>query len=96
MRQQSADGDRLIVHLYSDLNTTAAHAFPNDDVPLREEVVPIHDIQVTFGPQYNFRQVRQEPAGANLDTHQTPNGTTVIVPRLNVHTMVVGELQRAK
>ena len=96
MRQQSADGDRLIVHLYSDLNTTASHAFPNDDVPLREEVVPIHDIQVTFGPQYTFRQVRQEPAGVNLDTHQTPDGTTVIVPRLDVHTMVVGELQRAK
>jgi len=34
----------LIVHLCSDLNTTAFHALPGDDVPLREEVVPIHGI----------------------------------------------------
>ena len=40
--------ERLVVHLFSDLNTTAHHALPGDDVPLREEVVPIHDIQVTF------------------------------------------------
>ena len=49
---EAVDGgrERLIVHLYSDLNTTAFHALPNDDVPLREEIVPIHDMKVTFGP----------------------------------------------
>ena len=50
MRQTTGGAERLIVHLYSDLNTTAFHALPNDDVPLREEVVPIHDIRVTFAP----------------------------------------------
>ena len=39
---QAKDGsERLVVHLFSDLNTTAFHALPGDDVPLREEVVPI-------------------------------------------------------
>lgn len=95
--RQSIDGvQRIIVHLYSDLNTTAAHAFPNDDVPLREEVVPIHDIQVTFGPNYRFERIHLEPEGADLEVQRTPTGTTVVVPRLNVHTMVVGELGKMK
>ena len=47
--------ERLIVHLFNDLNTTAFHALPDDDVPLREEVVPIHDIRVKFAPRYRFR-----------------------------------------
>ena len=49
--------ERLIVHLYSDLNTTAFHALPNDDVPLHEEVVPIHDIRVTFDRDYKLGRV---------------------------------------
>ena len=93
MRQQGEANERLIVHLYSDLNTTAAHAFPNDDVPLREEVVPIHDIQVTFGPQYNVERVHLEPEGVVLNLTQSPEGSTVTVPRLDVHTMVVVELK---
>ena len=93
MRQQTKGDDRLIVHLYSDLNTTAAHAFPNDDVPLREEVVPIHDIQVTFGPQYVLSRVHLEPEGTDLESRNTPDGTSVTVPRLDVHTMVIAELK---
>ena len=34
MRQTKDNSSRLIVHLYSDLNTTAFHALPGDDVPL--------------------------------------------------------------
>ena len=56
MRQSKDGRDRLIVHLYSDFNTTAFHALPNDDVPLREEVVPIHDIRVTFGVELSIRR----------------------------------------
>ena len=93
MRQQSGGSERLIVHLYSDLNTTAAHAFPNDDVPLREEVVPIHDIQVKFGPEYAIQRVHLEPEGRDLETHQTAEGMTVTVPRLDVHAMIVVELK---
>ena len=56
MRQKNGADERLIVHLFSDLNTTAFHALPNDDVPLREEVVPIHDIRVTFATGLSFRR----------------------------------------
>ncbi|GAC1335395.1 MAG: hypothetical protein NVSMB14_02760 [Isosphaeraceae bacterium] len=91
-RQKNQTGERLIVHLFNDLNTTAAHAFPNDDVPLREEVVPIHDIRVTFDPRYRLRMVHLEPEGKNLEIRTTDKGSTVVVPRLEVHSMIVGEL----
>lgn len=93
MRQKGDANERLIVHLYSDLNTTANHAFPNDDVPLREEVVPIHDLKVTIGPLYDVQRVHLEPEGLTLEPQRSPEGTTVSVPRLEVHTMVVVELK---
>jgi hypothetical protein len=95
MRQSKAGAERLIVHLFSDLNTTAHHALPNDDVPLREEVVPVHDIKVTFDPGYRFRSIRLEPEGKDLEIKHAAAGASVIVPRLDVHAMVVGELKAA-
>jgi hypothetical protein len=92
MRQDKGGSERLIVHLFSDLNTTAHHALPVDDVPLREEVVPIHDIRITFDPRYTLRKVHLEPGGGELVMSRSPRGTTVTVPRLDVHAMVVGEL----
>lgn len=96
MRQTKGDTERLIAHLYNDINTTAFHALPNDDVPLREETVPIHDIRLTFHPRYQFRRVHLEPEGKELEIRKTPAGTLVVVPRLDVHTMVVAELESVK
>ena len=99
MRQtkQTEEGtERLVVHLFSDLNTTAHHALPVDDVPLREEVVPIHDIRVSFGPQYRFKRLHLEPEGRDVEMQTTAQGTTIIVPRLDVHSMVVGELESGR
>lgn len=95
MRQRKGGSERLIVHLFSDLNTTAHHALPKDDVPLREEVVPIHRIRITFDPRYRFREIRLEPEGKVLQMSKGPTGTGVVVPRLDVHSMVVGELEAA-
>lgn len=96
MRQKLPDSkqnERLVVHLFNDLNTTAHHALPNEDVPLREETVPIHDIRVTFDPEYRLRRVRLEPEGRELQLETDNSGTSVVVPRLDVHSMVVGELE---
>ncbi len=93
MRQSIGKSERLIVHLFSDLNTTAFHALPVDDVPLREEVVPIHDIRVTFRPDYRFRRFHLEPEGRELEIRRDAEGSSVVVPRLDVHSMVVGELE---
>ncbi len=92
MRQTDEQGQRLVVHLYSDLNTTAFHALPDADVPLREEVVPIHDIRVTFSKDYPIRRVHLEPAGTELAVKTVDGQTQVNVDRLDVHAMVVAEL----
>ena len=89
---QSRDGERLVVHLFNDLNTTAQRALPVDDVPLREEVVPIHDIVVTFDSKYRIKKVHLEPGGKELEVNKTLKGPSVTVPRLSVHAMVVAEL----
>jgi hypothetical protein len=81
--------------LYSDLDTTAFHGLPNDDVPLREEVVPIHDIRITFGPSYRFGRVHLEPEGQDLKVVPITGWPSVVVPRLDIHLMVVAELARA-
>jgi hypothetical protein len=91
--RQTKDGERLIVHLFNDLNTTAHHALPIDDVPLREETVPIHDIAIKFDPRYRIKRVHLEPGGKELKVLKTPAGIHVLVPRLDVHSMVVTELE---
>jgi hypothetical protein len=95
MRQAATTGERLIVHLFNDLNTTAQHGLPIDDVPLREETIPIRDICVTFAPGYRLRGIRQEPEGRDLAATTDASGTSVSVPQLEVHSMVVGELAPA-
>jgi len=67
---------------------------PVDDVPLREETAPIHDIRVTFHPRYAFSRIHVEPR-AGSGSQQDVRGTVVVVPRLDVHSMVVAELSPA-
>jgi len=82
---------RLVVHLYNDLNSTGGHSKPDDDVPLREEVVPIHDIKVNF-TGYNITKVHLEPEGQPLPFKRTKVGVQVVVPLLAIHSMVVAEI----
>lgn len=94
MRQTPPTGDRLVVHLLNDLNSTGGHALPNDDVPLREETVPLSQVKVRFRPDYAIRRVRQEPEGIDLPMQKTASGTEVIVPRVEIHTMIVAEMEK--
>ncbi len=91
--RQTKTGERLVVHLFNDLNTTAHHALPVDDVPLREETVPIHDIAIMLDPKYRIQRVHLEPAGTELKSTKTAAGMRVVVPRLDVHAMVIVELE---
>jgi len=93
MRQTKDGAERLVVHLFNDVNTTAFHALPQDDVPLREETLPIHDIRVVFAPEYRLARVHLEPEGQELKMEATEAGIRVVVPRLELHSMVVGELK---
>jgi hypothetical protein len=93
MRQQSQDVNRLVVHLFNDVNTTGGHAFPTDDVPLREETLPVHDIRVSFRSDYRIRRVTLQPDGKELPLTKTTDGSVVEVPRLDIHTMVIAEFE---
>jgi hypothetical protein len=90
--RQKKDGERLVVHLYNDINTTGGHAYPRDDAPLREETLPIHDIRVRFG-NYKISRVHLEPEGVDLPMHRQGEATEVNVPKLEIHSMVVAELE---
>ena len=92
-RQRSGDKNRLIVHLFNDVNTTGGHALPVDDVPLREETLPIHGIRVTFRPGTAVERVHLEPGGQEIEVTDDGQGPGVTVPRLDVHAIVVAEMQ---
>jgi len=85
--RQTKNGSRLVVHLFNDVNTTGGRALPSDDVPLREEVIPIADITVRFAPGYRIKSVKLQPEGKELPVVNN----AVIVPKLEIHTMVVAE-----
>lgn len=89
--RQRKDGERLIIHLYNDVNTTAGHGHPAEEVPLREETIPIHDIGVAFRG-YDIKRVRLEPQGLELKLEKDGETVRVTVPKLTVHAMVVAEL----
>jgi hypothetical protein len=90
-RQELESGSRLVIHLFNDVNTTAFHALPNDDVPLREESLPIHGIRVTLRG-YDVAKAHLQPEGLELEVERSGAESTVVVPRLDVHSMVVAEL----
>jgi len=79
--RQKAAGERLVVHLYNDFNTAGNHALPN-----------IHDIKVRFAG-YNIGRIHLEPEAVELKPAKVDGGLEVTVPKLEVHTMVVAELQ---
>ena len=90
--RQAKDGrERLLVHLYNDVNTTAFHGLPNDDVPLREETLPIHDIRVNLHG-YRIQRATQQPEARPLPLAIKGESTVITVPRLDVHSVIVLDL----
>ena len=83
-----------MVHLYNDLNTTGGKARPEDDVPLREEVVPIHDIAIYLEQGLGVERARLQPSGKELPVVREGGRLKVVVPRLEIHQVV--ELEAGK
>jgi hypothetical protein len=88
--QKDGEGTRIIVHLFNGMNTTANHGLPSADVPLREEVVPVHGITVRFRSG-SYRSFHCEPGGRAVKVRQEGKLDVVEVPPLEVHAMVVAE-----
>jgi hypothetical protein len=88
--QPRADGRRLLVHLFNGLNTTANHGLPAADVPLREESVPIHGIEVHFRKDAP-RRYRCEPGNRPIEVRTDGGETVARLPPLECHALLVGE-----
>jgi hypothetical protein len=88
--QSDKVGRRLIVHLFNGMNTTANHGLPAVDVPLREEVVPIHGIEVRF-PREAPQSFRLQPGDRAVQVRRAGTATAVAIPPLVLHAMLVGE-----
>jgi hypothetical protein len=88
--QPANGGRRTLVHLFNGVNTAANHGLPAADVPLREETIPVHGIEVTFrkDPPGRFRM---EPGGRDVRVRKDGDAVTVMCPPLDVHAVLVAE-----
>ncbi len=88
--QQTDKGRRLVLHFFNGVNTTANHGLPASDVPLREEVIPIHGIEVVFHGAAPRKLVCQ-PGGRAVQARRRGKDTVAQLPPLEVHFLLVGE-----
>ncbi len=58
--------------------------------PTREEIIPLHDIRVICRVP-GVRRATLQPEGQELQPKKIPEGLEVIVPKLEMHSMVVFE-----
>jgi hypothetical protein len=92
LRQQKDGQTHLLVHLFNDVNTTAFHGLPNEDVPLREETLPIHDIEIALRG-YKVKSATQQPESDSLKVSHEGELDRVTVPRIDVHSIIVFEIE---
>jgi hypothetical protein len=88
--QPDKDTRRLVIHLFNGVNTTANHGLPAMEVPLREEVIPVHDIEVGFAKDAPKR-FHCEPGNRAVEVVRDGETATVRLPPLEIHAMLIGE-----
>lgn len=82
---------RLVLHFFNGVNTTGNHGLPAMDVPLREETIPVHGIEVVFHG-LSPGKLLCEPGGRAVEVRRRGKDTTVTLPPLDVHCVLVGEV----
>jgi hypothetical protein len=86
--QKTSTGSRWVVHLLNTTNTTLGRGLPEMEVPLREEIVPIYDVQVHLkGGSYD--SITVEPGGHRPKIVRRAGVTTIQMPPLALHAMLV-------
>jgi Hypothetical glycosyl hydrolase 6/Beta-galactosidase trimerisation domain len=82
---------RLVVHLLNDVSSLGrSQNIAGESLYERREVIPIHDITVTFRDK-KWNRFLLVPGNKPLQPVATKDGLTVTVPRLDIHAMVVAE-----
>jgi len=91
LEKDTAAGRQTIVHLLNDSNSTTGHGSKEDkQFAIREEVVPIPGVRVTF-PGVKPSRVTLTPGGTDLVSVQADGGWQVSVPLLGLHAVVAAE-----
>ena len=80
---------RTLIHLLNEVNTQANRAIPENNPPQREEILPVLDIKIRAAP--GFTRAFQEPGHHLLQLKQRPQWSEIMVPRLDVHSIIVLE-----
>jgi hypothetical protein len=88
--QKDAGRRRVVVHLFNGVSTTASHGLPATEAPLREEVIPVHGMEVTFSGE-TPKEFHCEPGNRAVEVRREGASVVVRVPVLEVHAMLVGE-----
>jgi hypothetical protein len=79
------------VHLFNGLNTTADHGLQESEVPLREEVVPIHGITLRVPDGPTVVKAWAEPGHTPLTVRMEVTASIVEVLPVGVHLAVILE-----
>ncbi len=83
----------LPVHLLNDVYSLGrSQNVAGESLYERREVIPIHDITLTFRHK-SLRRFLLVPGNKRLQATQTKDGVRVTVPRLEAHCMVVAGRQ---
>jgi hypothetical protein len=84
-------GNRLVVHLLNDISSLGrSQNVVSESIYERREVIPIHDIELTFREK-NLQRFLLVPGNKPLRASKAQDGWRVTVPRLDIHCMVVAE-----
>jgi hypothetical protein len=80
-----------IIHLLNGINSTTGHGSKNEkEMAMREEVIPISGIKVSFVGA-TPKGVRFQPDHVDLEVHQSDGTWSVDIPPLDLHGVVVAE-----
>ncbi len=84
-------GDSAIIHLVNDISSFGRSAAPNPESFgwFRDEVLPVHEIAVSL--RGDFARVTLLPEGKELGIECHDGVTKTVVPRLDIHSMIVFE-----
>jgi hypothetical protein len=81
---------RWIVHLWNGLNTSSDHGLQEAEVPLREEAIEIHGMELHIRG-LDFRSAHCEPQGIALQPIKRDGVTILEVPPVAIHSAIVIE-----
>lgn len=74
-------------------NVSGKHYRREQTWPVRQEVIPIHNIKVTFKDN-GIKRICLVPGNTTLPARKVDGGIEVMVPRLDIHAMVVAEQEQ--